>query len=97
MRFKKMEKAEEDRKYLAILEWFSGADSTVHDHDTFRATRSEYAGSGDWILKDEKVQNWMEPDTPESSVLWINGVPGAGMPAKSFRLLSNILLPQDIC
>jgi hypothetical protein len=77
-------KYEEDKKYLTVLEWFSGADSTVLDHDTFRGIRSQYAGSGDWILKDEKVQNWMEPDTPESSVLWINGIPGAGRPSKFF-------------
>jgi hypothetical protein len=89
----RQEKVEEDRKYLAVLEWLSGANSTVLDHYTFRGRRTEYAGSGDWILKHEKVQNWMEPDTPESSVLWINGIPGAGITAKSFSRSSDIQVP----
>jgi hypothetical protein len=30
-------------------------------------------------LKHEKVHNWKEADTPVSSILWLNGIPGAGM------------------
>ncbi len=80
IRLEKQEEAEVQRKYLAVLEWFSGAQSTVEDHHTFQLTRSQYTGSGDWILNDEKVQNWIEPDTPVSSILWISGIPGAGKP-----------------
>jgi hypothetical protein len=77
---KKQEADEMHKKYLAVLEWFSAAQSTVLDHHNFRDIRNKYAGSGDWILKNEKVQDWMEHDTPVSSVLWLNGIPGAGMP-----------------
>jgi hypothetical protein len=79
MLLKTQEEAEMNRKYLGVLEWFSAAQSTVQDHQTFRDIRSKYAGSGDWILKDEKVQNWMGLDIPVTSVLWLNGIPGAGM------------------
>jgi hypothetical protein len=78
-----LEKLEEDqsqRKYTEVMEWISGAKTTIGDHDSFCDTRLEYPGSGDWILKNEKVQNWKEADTPVSSILWLNGIPGAGMP-----------------
>jgi hypothetical protein len=78
-RIKKQEKDERDRKYLALLDWFSAAQTTTSDHDEFRGTRSPYRGSGEWILKHEKVQNWREMDPPVSSILWVNGIPGAGM------------------
>lgn len=72
------EEAEMNRKYRDVLEWFSAAQSTVEDQDICHKTRNEYAGSGQWILKDEKIQNWME-DPPVSSILWMNAIPGAGM------------------
>jgi hypothetical protein len=30
-------------------------------------------------LKHEKIQNWREMDTPVSSIMWMNGIPGAGI------------------
>lgn len=74
---RRQEQEEERKKYLQVLEWFSASQSTLQDHNTFCGTRSN--GTGDWILKEEKVRNWLEVDTPESSLLWINGIPGAGM------------------
>jgi archaellum biogenesis ATPase FlaH len=78
-RLKRMEEEERDRKQLAVLGWFSAAPSIRSDHEKFRQTWTESAGSGQWILKNEKVQNWREMDLPVSSMLWINGIPGAGM------------------
>jgi hypothetical protein len=83
------EQNEKDRKYLAILDWFSAAQSTTADHESFREIRTPYAGSGRWILKHEKIQNWREMDTPVSSILWVNGIPGAGMPPP-FMLLDSV-------
>jgi hypothetical protein len=78
-RLRKTEEEERDRKYLKVLDWFSAAQSTKQDHETFRKTRSPYTGSGQWILKHGKVQDWREMDTPPTSMLWMNGIPGAGM------------------
>ena len=75
-RFEKQEEEDLRKKYIEVREWFSAARSTVEDHDTF--CRSRAAGTGEWILTEEKVQNWMELDVPESSILWLSGIPGAG-------------------
>jgi hypothetical protein len=78
-RLKKKEEDDRNKKYFAVLNWFCAAQSTASDHDNFRAARSPCSRSGEWILKHEKVQNWRELDPPISSILWINGIPGAGM------------------
>jgi hypothetical protein len=93
-RLKTQEQIERDGKYLAILHWFSAAQSTTADHENFRETRTPYAGSGNWILKHEKIQNWREMDTPISSILWVNGIPGAGMLPPLVWLDS---LPNEAC
>jgi hypothetical protein len=79
VQLQKQEEAESHRLYLAVLGWFSAAQSTVLDHHKYRDIRKKYAGSGHWILENEKVQNWMELDTPVSSLLWLHGIPGAGI------------------
>ena len=97
MLLKKQEAAEMHKKYLAVLEWFSAAQSTVLDHHNFCDIRNKYAGSGDWILKTEKVQDWIEHDTPISSILWLNGIPGAGMLKFLLCFLLKILFAEDTC
>jgi hypothetical protein len=91
VQLQKQEEAETNKLYLAVLGWFSAAQSTGLDHDTFCGIRNKYTGSGRWILKDEKVQNWMELDTPVSSLLWLNGIPGAGILEISSCILSKTL------
>jgi hypothetical protein len=77
-RLKTQEQIERARKYLTILDWFSAAQSITADHENFHEIRTLYT-SGNWILKHEKIQNWREMDTSISSILWVNGIPGAGM------------------
>jgi hypothetical protein len=73
-----LEQSDHDRKYLKVLEWISGAPSLL-DHESYQKTRAEYPGTGDWILKHEDVINWKDVNTPINSMLWLNGIPGAGV------------------
>jgi hypothetical protein len=66
-------------KYTSVIEWLSTSEGICADHERFCKIRSESVVSGEWILQHEKVQNWREIDPPASSILWINGKPGAGM------------------
>lgn len=78
IRYKQQEEAERNKNFCTVLEWIAAAHTTKHDHDLYCSTRREYRRSGEWILRDERVQNWKECDIPISSVLWLNGIPGAG-------------------
>ena len=76
-----LDRSEEDRlhrQYKEVLEWVSGADFGK-DHESACGVRSEHPASGRWILKNSKLQNWREADPPNSSLLWLKGIPGAGL------------------
>jgi hypothetical protein len=82
----KLENEEHDRKYWHIMEWLASykqADDMskrdqVADHESFCEVRRQNQGSGDWIMQNETTTSWMEDDAPRHSVLWLNGIPGAG-------------------
>lgn len=75
-----MEDLERNKNHLAIIAWLSTVDGgSIKDHETACNTRSQSSVSGEWILKHEKVQDWRENDPPTSSILWLNGKPGAGI------------------
>lgn len=78
------EEAEAQRKHREVLQWFCAADTTASDQEVFSNKRRQYSGTGDWILENEKVKNWLEEDTPMSSILWMNGKPAAGMERAKF-------------
>jgi hypothetical protein len=76
-----LDRSEKDRlhnQYKEVLEWVSGAE-VGNDHESACEVRSEYPDSGRWILKNNKLQNWRDDDPPNSSLLWLNGIPGAGL------------------
>ena len=92
-RLEDLHRSENERRqknYKEALEWISGADTNL-DHESACAARSEYPGSGRWILKHSKLQNWKEANEPVSSILWLNGIPGAG---KLIWLLERSLEPD---
>lgn len=79
--FRRLDLQEDDelaKKQQSVLQWFSAASTTSTDHEDSRRVRETSAGNGSWILENEKANNWMELDPPDRSILWINGIPGAG-------------------
>lgn len=74
----RIEAAELQKKYVAVMEWVSGAQTKL-DHDSACEARSEFPESGSWILKKPELEDWKEAEIPMKSVLWLNGIPGAGM------------------
>jgi hypothetical protein len=96
----RFEEAERQAKYVSVLEWLSGAQTKL-DHGSACNARSEHPGSGSWILMKPELENWKEADTPISSVLWLNGIPGAGMltlplgRVKSIMNMHSLLRRED--
>jgi hypothetical protein len=49
-------------------------------HTKLDAVRRQVCeGSGDWLLKDDTFTTWMDPGKKSSRLLWLQGIPGAGM------------------
>ncbi|RLM00334.1 hypothetical protein CFD26_108105 [Aspergillus turcosus] len=75
-------------KFNEVRSWIAGPE-TETEHNNICRDRKHYPSSGDWILDNAKVKDWLSPDPDQSpsSILWINGRPGTG---KSY--LASVLI-----
>jgi hypothetical protein len=76
----RLEEAERQEKFKTVMEWVLGAETNL-DHKSACDARHECPGSGSWLLKNPELENWKTADTPISAILWLKGIPGAGMSA----------------
>ena len=76
--FEDVAKAEKLRRFLAVTEKMHPA-NTLTDHEGVLETREEYPESGRWILRHPCLRNWMDFTHPNIPLLWVNGIPGAGI------------------
>lgn len=71
-----------------VKQWLCPFDSEA-ELDCHRKVRSMCKDPGRWLLNDERFQKWYSPNLNYMPLLWLNGVPGAGMsPGLSFPLQS---------
>jgi hypothetical protein len=70
---------EEDEKHrrITVRNWLSAASTDV-DQERGVTTRRQNADSGRWLLDNNRVQSWFNPEFCSAPLLWINGIPGAG-------------------
>ena len=69
----------QNAKLDELRDWIAAADAQAYHNDICR-DRRQYPNSGDWILENTKVTDWLFQDSNRStaSILWINGRPGTG-------------------
>ncbi|KAH8687413.1 hypothetical protein BGZ60DRAFT_363661, partial [Tricladium varicosporioides] len=71
-------KEEEDRnRRISVRNWLSAA-STEVDQERGVTTRKNNPGSGRWLLGNNQIQGWFNPEFCSAPLVWINGIPGAG-------------------
>ena len=73
----KLEDTDHKEKALSVLNWLSSTDVNL-DQEIYMAVRDEDPDSGLWILHNEKLRTWANPDSALIPCLWLNGIPGAG-------------------
>ncbi|KAL4918902.1 hypothetical protein BDW62DRAFT_180053 [Aspergillus aurantiobrunneus] len=68
-----------EKKFDEVRDWIAGTESET-EHRKICRDRSHHPSSGDWILENGRVKEWLSPDPDQSysSILWINGRPGTG-------------------
>lgn len=87
-----METAEREEKYFAVMQWIAGAHTEL-DHDRACGVWREDLSSGRWILRNPALERWKGADTTASSILWLNGIPGAGTLTLKAVLYARLLYP----
>ncbi|KAI4681506.1 hypothetical protein J4E81_009864 [Alternaria sp. BMP 2799] len=71
-------KREETKKLMLVKDWLAVGDLPRFDHDSFCKIRSECATTAKWVTQHETIKHWIHSDIPNSPVVWIYGIPGAG-------------------
>ncbi|CAG8930839.1 unnamed protein product [Penicillium salamii] len=95
----KFEQAELERreKWFHKVQGWIAATETETEHNTICHDRNRYQNSGSWILDVSQVKGWIhdEPVEPSSSIIWINGRPGAGKTYLASVLIEACLQKTD--
>ena len=76
--FSRLEENTQKDRMFSVINWLSAVDVSC-DLDAALAVRIEDAGSGSWILQNEKIKKWADPPDSLIPLLWLHGIPGAGM------------------
>ena len=75
----KQQKEEASRQRQArVRSWLSAEDMKL-EHEHYTEVRQGFPGTGRWILEKRLVKRWLDLDDNHSSLLWLTGIPGAGM------------------
>jgi hypothetical protein len=70
---------EHHRKMEAVRQWLAIGRPPELDHQYYQQIRNDYPSTGYWILEHQHIKQWMTADVADKSVMWMTGVPGAGM------------------
>ncbi|KAF5624688.1 ankyrin repeat-containing protein [Fusarium tjaetaba] len=75
-----------------IIQWVS---DIPYESDHYIASKGRVDGTGEWLLSHEVYATWRQSDT--STLLWLNGIPGAGKTKLSSRVIDDLLttLPTE--
>jgi len=71
------------------LKWLKADSGRRVYHEAYSAMRSEYLATCQWVLKNKVLDRWRKANIPDKSIIWINGMPGAG---KLFRTKIALLI-----
>ncbi|GKU08491.1 hypothetical protein FLAG1_11389 [Fusarium langsethiae] len=69
-----------------ILQWVS---DIPYESDHYIARKGRVEGTGDWLISHEVYATWHNSD--RSTLLWLNGIPGAGKTKLSSRVVDDLL------
>jgi len=61
-----------------VTQWLSPFNSEI-EQDRHRRTRLVCKDPGRWLLNDPKLQKWFNDSYCSTPLLWLSGIPGAGM------------------
>lgn len=75
-----------EQQFKDLRTWLQGADV---DNDHYSLRSSQIKGTGRWLFGNEKFKKWFDPISTYS-LLWMNGMPGAGKSVLAAMVLDEI-------
>jgi hypothetical protein len=80
--FELRRRSEQTSQRLDVVNWLSSTDASL-DQEVFIEKQREYPGTGMWILNNSEFKAWHDPENPLTPMLWLHGIPGAGIASHS--------------
>ena len=77
-----------------VFRWLSAAEDQQEEH-LHRISDNRQPETCDWILKDPRMQPWIEDDSGDA-ILWMNGIPGAGKSFLCSLIIENLQSQQHL-
>jgi hypothetical protein len=64
------------------ITWLA-VDDRLQEDELYRLTERRQEGTCSWVLKNPRLAAWID-EKDDESVLWLKGIPGAGMHVSNF-------------
>lgn len=80
------EQSRRDNMMVDVRSWIN-ATSQEGFHEHTASVYYDSPASGQWILENKQVKEWIFDEIPSNPLLWIHAIPGAGMQPDSDLLL----------
>jgi hypothetical protein len=74
--FERTERTHQRQEYNAIKEAIS---PRMYEEELYRIRGRVCEGTGRWLLKDASFTKWLKEPEKQSKLIWLQGIPGAGM------------------
>lgn len=84
-RFLKAERTEHDRQLMVVTDKINPINITV-DQENVSSHWLKGQSFGLWLLENSKMKTWLDPTHIEEPLLWIKGIPGAGMSWRVYQI-----------
>ncbi|KAK8073631.1 hypothetical protein PG994_004530 [Apiospora phragmitis] len=81
---------ETQKRFLLLMNWIAAAESYV-DHEQLLEVSKKHPETGNWILEQQDVKDWIESSIPRSSSLWMHGIPGAGKTILASTIAASLM------
>lgn len=85
--FQRASKAEQDRRREKILQLLGDVNPYAKHQD---AAKRRYADTGKWLLADELFKKWFDLDHCVEPLVWLNGMPGAGIYPRKLSMVKRL-------
>lgn len=86
--FEEIAEAEKKRRFITVTEKIHPPNSHT-DQEHAAEIRRDFPEAGRWLLLRDQVKEWMDPLSTKIPLLWLNGIPGAGM-LRSSMFVKNL-------
>jgi len=91
--FEKHMEDQDVRRRDMVKSWLCHFNCETQQQD-HRETRKVCKDPGRWLIDDPRFQEWFSPDYCSKPLLWLNGIPGAGMTFIKIQNKSHVYSPK---